>query len=39
MGLCDRLEQEVAQSQEHSEMLMQSCLREVFEGERKMEEV
>ena len=32
MGLCDTLEQEVQQSQEHSEMLMQSCLREVFEG-------
>ena len=32
MGLCDRLEQEVNLSQEHSEMLMQSCLREVFEG-------
>ena len=39
MDLCDRLEQEVEQSQEHSEQLMQSCLREVFEGERKMEEV
>lgn len=35
MGLCDALEQEVQQSQEHSEMLMQSCLREVFEVERK----
>lgn len=33
MGLCNRLEQEVQQSQEHSEMLMQSVLREVFEGE------
>lgn len=32
MGLCDTLEQEVQQSQEHSEMLMQSVLREVFEG-------
>jgi type I restriction enzyme S subunit len=31
MGLCDRLEQEVQQIQEHIEMLMQSCLREVFE--------
>lgn len=31
MGLCDALEQEVQQSQEHSEQLMQSCLREVFE--------
>jgi len=35
MGLCDRLEQEVQQSKEHSEQLMQSCLREVFEGESK----
>jgi len=32
MGLCDALEQEVQQSQEHSEQLMQSCLREVFEN-------
>ncbi|OBX25782.1 type I restriction enzyme S subunit [Gelidibacter algens] len=31
MGLCDALEQEVKQSQEQSERLMQSCLREVFE--------
>ncbi|WOD43172.1 restriction endonuclease subunit S [Hwangdonia lutea] len=31
MGLCDALEQEVQQSQKHSEMLMQSVLREVFE--------
>ncbi|MDW5288873.1 restriction endonuclease subunit S [Formosa sp. PL04] len=31
MGLCDALEQEVQQSQEHSEQLMQSVLREVFE--------
>ncbi|WP_419211118.1 restriction endonuclease subunit S [Maribacter sp. X9] len=30
MGLCDALDQEVQQSQEHSERLMQSCLREVF---------
>ncbi|WP_442265797.1 restriction endonuclease subunit S [Tenacibaculum sp. ZS6-P6] len=30
MGLCDALEEEVQQSQEHSEMLMQSVLREVF---------
>ena len=34
MGLCDALEQEVQQSQAHSEMLMQSVLREVFEGEK-----
>jgi len=32
MGLCDALEQEVQQSQEHSEQLMQSCLWEVFEN-------
>jgi type I restriction enzyme S subunit len=31
MGLCDKLEQEVKQSQEYSSQLMQSCLREVFE--------
>jgi type I restriction enzyme S subunit len=31
MGLCDTLAQEVQQSQEHSEQLMQSCLRAVFE--------
>ena len=34
MGLCDKLEREVQQSQEHSEQLMKSCLREVFEGEK-----
>ncbi len=39
MGLCDGLEQEVQQSQAHSEQLMQSVLREVFEGERKAVEV
>lgn len=39
MGLCDALEQEVQQSQEHSVQLMQSCLREVFEGESKTVEV
>ncbi|WP_405352266.1 restriction endonuclease subunit S [Nonlabens sp. Asnod3-H03] len=32
MGLCDALEQEVQQSQQHSEMMMQSVLKEVFEG-------
>ncbi|WP_051605772.1 restriction endonuclease subunit S [Polaribacter sp. Hel_I_88] len=32
MCLCDALAQEVEQSQEHSEMMMQSVLREVFEG-------
>jgi len=31
LGLCDALEQEVQQSQQHSEQLMQSCLREVFQ--------
>ncbi|WP_321827217.1 restriction endonuclease subunit S [Maribacter dokdonensis] len=31
MGLCDALEQKVQQSQEHSEKLMQSVLREIFE--------
>jgi type I restriction enzyme S subunit len=30
MGLCDALEHQVKQSQEHSEQLMQSVLREVF---------
>lgn len=30
MGLCDALEKEVKQSQEESEKLMQSVLREVF---------
>ncbi|MDB4025253.1 restriction endonuclease subunit S [Flavobacteriaceae bacterium] len=34
MGLCDTLEQEVKQSQEQIAQLMQSCLREVFEGEK-----
>jgi len=32
MGLCDALEGELQQSQKHTEQLMQSCLREVFEG-------
>lgn len=32
MGLCDALEQEVQRSQKHSEQLMESCLREVFEN-------
>jgi type I restriction enzyme S subunit len=35
MELCDGLEQEVNHSQEQSELLMKSCLREVFEGEIK----
>ena len=39
MGLCDRLEQEVQQSQEHSEQLMQSCLREVFEENKNLVDV
>ncbi|WP_339917426.1 restriction endonuclease subunit S [Yeosuana marina] len=37
MGLCDALEQEVQQGQEQREQLMQSCLREVFEGESSVE--
>ena len=32
MGLCDKLKKEVQQSQTHSVQLMQSVLREVFEG-------
>ena len=36
MGLCDALEQEVQQSQQHSEMMMQSVLREVFEGGKEV---
>ncbi|APG66328.1 hypothetical protein LPB136_13515 [Tenacibaculum todarodis] len=36
MGLCDSLAQEVQQSQEHSAQLMQSVLREVFEGEKEV---
>ncbi|UXP31146.1 DUF559 domain-containing protein [Reichenbachiella agarivorans] len=32
MGLCDALEQEIEQSTTQVEQLMQSCLREVFEG-------
>lgn len=35
MEWCDALEQEIQQSQQHSEQLMQSVLREVFEGEVK----
>ncbi|WP_341220686.1 restriction endonuclease subunit S [Polaribacter atrinae] len=37
MGLCDRLEQEVQESQDYSEKLMQSCLREVFEVKSRVE--
>ena len=37
MGLCDNLEQEVKRSQEQIVQLMQSCLREVFEGESNVE--
>ena len=36
MGLCDSLEQEVKQCQEHSEQLMQSCLREVFDSDKEL---
>lgn len=32
MGLCDRLEQEIEHSTTQVEQLMQSCLKEVFEG-------
>lgn len=32
MGLCDNLEKEIAQSTTQVEQLMQSCLKEVFEG-------
>jgi len=39
MSLCDALEQQVQQSQEQSEQLMQSVLREVFEGKKELEEV
>ncbi|TVZ23448.1 type I restriction enzyme S subunit [Dokdonia sp. Hel_I_63] len=36
MGLCDALEQEVQQSQQHSEMMMQSVLKEIFEGRKEV---
>ena len=36
MELCDALEQEVQQSREQSELLMKSCLREVFEGGKQV---
>jgi len=36
MGLCDSLVQEVKQSQEQIAQLMQSCLREVFEGQKEV---
>ncbi len=36
MDLCDTLEQQVQQSQEQSEKLMQSVLREVFEGKKSI---
>ncbi|SIR14430.1 restriction endonuclease subunit S domain-containing protein [Maribacter ulvicola] len=39
MGLFDALEQEVQKSQVNSEILMQSVLREVFEGVRKVVEI
>jgi len=32
MGLCDRLEKEIEQNTQQLKGLMQSCLREVFEG-------
>src|SRR5690606_24307618 len=34
MGLCDRLEKEIKRNSKYIEQLMQSCLREVFEGEK-----
>ncbi|PPK92978.1 type I restriction enzyme R subunit [Nonlabens xylanidelens] len=37
MALCDALEQEVQQSQQHSEMMMQSVLKEVFEDGKEVE--
>jgi type I restriction enzyme S subunit len=37
MGLCDALEQQVKRSQKQSEQLMQSVLREVFEGKKELE--
>lgn len=36
MGICEALEKEVQQNQEHCEQLMQSCLREVFEGNKEV---
>ncbi|NRR92392.1 hypothetical protein HSX10_12515 [Winogradskyella undariae] len=36
MDLCDRLEQDVQQSQEYSAVLMRCCLWEVFEGEKEL---
>jgi type I restriction enzyme S subunit len=39
MGLCDRIEKQVQQSQEQIAQLVQSCLRAVFEGEGKTVEV
>ncbi len=36
MGLCDALEQEVQQNQQHSEMMMQSVLKEVFEDGKEV---
>jgi type I restriction enzyme S subunit len=39
MELCDGLEQGVQESEEHSKLLMKSCLREVFEGEIKTVEI
>ncbi len=39
MVLCDELERQVETSQTQIEQLMQSCLREVFEGKKELEKV
>lgn len=39
IDLCDSLEQEAQQNQDNSEQLMQSCLREVFEGRNEVANV
>lgn len=37
MALCDELEKAVEQKNHHLEQLMQSCLREVFEDDKKQQ--
>ncbi|MEP1024865.1 MAG: restriction endonuclease subunit S [Crocinitomicaceae bacterium] len=39
MTLCDELEQQIETSHTQIERLMQSCLKEVFEGDREVEKV
>ena len=39
MALCDELEQQIDNSQNQIEQLMQSCLKEVFEGDKELQEV